>query len=83
MENENIVANSAVKNDELAAQRRRNNRKRQKRKLGWLFTLTGITALVLIVETYAWFVGMRTAKVSSFDVEIAAVDSLMLSTFFV
>ncbi|HHY96786.1 MAG TPA: hypothetical protein GYA04_01995, partial [Acholeplasma sp.] len=37
------------------------------------------TAVVLSVSTYAWFIGMRTVNVSSFDIEIASTDSLMLS----
>ncbi|MDD3187233.1 MAG: DUF5011 domain-containing protein [Bacilli bacterium] len=38
-----------------------------------------LTAIVLSVSTYAWFVGMRTVNVSSFDVQIASTDSLLLS----
>ena len=36
-------------------------------------------AILLTVATYAWFIGMKTVNVSSFDVEIAAIDSLLLS----
>jgi hypothetical protein len=36
-------------------------------------------ALVLAVSTYAWFIGMQTVHVTSFDVEIAVTDSLLLS----
>jgi len=38
-----------------------------------------LLAVVLSVSTYAWFIGMRTVNVSSFDVEIASTDSLLLS----
>ena len=38
-----------------------------------------LSALLLTVSTYAWFIGMQTVKVNSFEVKIAAVDSLMLS----
>ena len=36
-------------------------------------------AFILSTGTYAWFVGMKTVNVSSFDVEIAAIDGLSLS----
>ena len=38
-----------------------------------------LSALLLTVGTYAWFIGMQTVKVNSFEVKIASVDSLMLS----
>ena len=31
----------------------------------------GLCAIVLTVSTYAWFIGMKTVKVSSFDIDIA------------
>src|SRR5574344_673137 len=40
---------------------------------------TTLCAIILTVSTYAWFVGMKTVNVSSFDVTIAAIDSLSLS----
>jgi len=39
----------------------------------------GLCAVVLTVSTYAWFIGMKTVDVSSFDVSIAAIDGLSLS----
>ena len=51
-------------------------RTRRVRNLVVIFTLSTI---VLSVSTYAWFIGMRTVNVSSFDVEIATTDSLSLS----
>jgi hypothetical protein len=56
----------------------RPNRRRSKR-IRNLVTVSSLTAIVLSVSTYAWFIGMRTVNVSSFDVEIASTDSLMLS----
>jgi hypothetical protein len=44
-----------------------------------LIIFFALTAVILSVSTYAWFIGMRTVYVSSFDVEIAATDSLLLS----
>lgn len=35
--------------------------------------------LILGFSTYAWFIGMRTVNVTSFDIEIASTDSLYLS----
>ncbi len=44
-----------------------------------LVIVCSLIAIILTVSTYAWFIGMRTVNVSSFDVEIAVADSLMLS----
>jgi len=44
-----------------------------------LVTICAMAAVVVASSTYAWFIGMRTVNVSSFDVEIAATDSLLLS----
>jgi hypothetical protein len=44
-----------------------------------LVTICALAAVVVASSTYAWFIGMRTVNVSSFDVEIAATDSLLLS----
>ena len=38
-----------------------------------------LTAIILGAGTYAWFIGMKTVNVSSFDVQIAAIDGLSLS----
>ena len=44
-----------------------------------LVTICTLSSIVFIVATYAWFIGMRTVNVSSFDVTIATTDSLLLS----
>ena len=44
-----------------------------------LIVFCALTAIILTVTTYAWFIGMRTVNVSSFDIEIAVTDSLLLS----
>ncbi len=44
-----------------------------------LVVICTLAAIVLSASTYAWFIGMRTVNVSSFDVEIASTDSLLLS----
>ena len=38
-----------------------------------------ITAVVLIVETYAWFVGITTVNVSNFDIQVSSSESFELS----
>ena len=44
-----------------------------------LIILCLFCAIILGVSTYAWFIGMKTVNVSSFDVSIAAIDGLSLS----
>jgi hypothetical protein len=56
---------------------RRNGRRTKRIKN--LIVIMSLTAIIFSVSTYAWFIGMRTVNVSSFDVEIASTDSLLLS----
>ena len=56
---------------------KRNNK--QSRRIRNLVLLCSICAVVLVVSTYAWFIGMKTVRVSSFDVEIATTEGLFLS----
>ncbi len=44
-----------------------------------LVVICSFSAVLLMVATFAWFIGMRTVDVSSFDVQIASTDSLLLS----
>src|SRR5690554_5853784 len=44
-----------------------------------LIVICALTAIIIAVSTYAWFVGMQTVNVTNFDVEIEATDSLLLS----
>ncbi len=44
-----------------------------------LIILCFLTTIVFLISTYAWFVGTKTVDVSSFEVEIATTDSLLLS----
>ena len=57
---------------------KKRNKKHEKRLKKLVFTCV-LVAIILSVSTYAWFVGMKTVNVSSFDVEIAAIDQLSLS----
>ena len=49
------------------------------RKIRNLVLVCVLSALLLTVSTYAWFIGMQTVNVTQFEIEIAGVDSLMLS----
>lgn len=53
----------------------RNNRK----KIRNLIIICSFCAIILTVSTYAWFVGMKTVNVSSFDIDIATTEGLFLS----
>ncbi|HHT38514.1 MAG TPA: hypothetical protein GXZ95_03780, partial [Mollicutes bacterium] len=53
--------------------------RRRASRIGKIVVLTTLTAVMLSVSTYAWFIGMRVVNVSSFDVEIASTESLLLS----
>ena len=54
------------------------NRK-QSRKVRNLVILCAMCAVILTVSTYAWFIGMKTVKVSTFDIDIATTEGLYLS----
>ncbi len=51
----------------------------QNRRIRNLIIIFALTAVIVSVSTYAWFIGMRTVGVSSFDVNISSTESLMLS----
>ena len=53
--------------------------RRHARRVKRLALICTLCTVILVVSTYAWFIGMRTVNVSSFDVEIAATDGLTLS----
>ena len=56
---------------------KRNSKKNKKvRNLVLVCTLT---AILLTVSTYAWFIGMKTVKVNEFEVKIATTEGLFLS----
>ena len=54
------------------------NSKRTKKVRNLVIVCT-LTAILLTVSTYAWFIGMQTVKVNQFEIEIAGVDNLLLS----
>ena len=53
--------------------------KKQARRLRNLVMICTICAVVLTVSTYAWFIGMKTVNVSTFDINIATTEGLYLS----
>ena len=53
--------------------------KKQARRLRNLVMLCALCAVVLTVSTYAWFIGMKTVNVSTFDIDIATTEGLYLS----
>ena len=56
----------------------RPNKKRIKR-IRNLVVSSVFMAMFFSITTYAWFIGMRTVNVSTFDVQIASTESLLLS----
>ena len=53
--------------------------KKQARRLRNLIMMCTVCAVVLTVSTYAWFIGMKTVNVSTFDIDIATTEGLFLS----
>ena len=53
--------------------------KKHARRVKRLALICTMCTLILVVSTYAWFIGMKTVSVSTFDVEIAATKGLYLS----
>ena len=54
------------------------NSKKNKRVRNLVLVCT-LTAILLTVSTYAWFIGMKTVKVNEFEVKIATTEGLFLS----
>lgn len=54
------------------------NKKHEKRVKSLVF-VSIISAIILTVSTYAWFIGMQTVSVNAFEVNIAAAEGLALS----
>lgn len=67
-----------TENNEMTLKKKQRN-KRKTRKIALLFFLTGLTAILLIVETYAWFVGTTTIKANSFEIGVSSGDAFDMS----
>jgi len=52
---------------------------KKSKKIRKLIIFCSLTSFIFIFATYAWFIGMRQVNVSSFEIEIASTDSLLLS----
>ena len=52
---------------------------RHAKKIRNLVIICFMCAVIISTGTYAWFIGMKTVNVSSFDVEIATTEGLFLS----
>ena len=52
---------------------------KHERRVKKLIVASTLCAIILGISTYAWFIGMKTVNVSSFDVTIATTESLSLS----
>ena len=56
---------------------KRNGKK--SRKIRRMILACTLSAIVLIVATYTWFIGMRTVSVNPFEIKIATTEGLFLS----
>ena len=56
---------------------KRNGKK--SRKIRKLILACTLSAVVLIVSTYTWFIGIQTVRVSPFEITIATTEGLFLS----
>ena len=52
---------------------------KQSKKIRNLVVICVLCGIVLATSTYAWFIGMRTVNVSSFDINVASTEGLYLS----
>ncbi len=56
-----------------------NRNKKREQRIRKMIIACALAAVVLTASTFAWFIGMQTVNVASFDVNIAAIDGLSLS----
>ena len=56
-----------------------NNNNKHSKKIRNLIVICFMCAVIISTGTYAWFIGMKTVNVSSFDVDIATTEGLFLS----
>ena len=53
--------------------------KRKRRKIFLLLIVVFVTAITLVFETYAWFIGLSTVSTSNFDVQVSSAGGLEVS----
>ena len=56
----------------------KSNSKKSKKVRKLIITCT-LSAIVLIVSTYTWFIGMQTVNVNPFEISVATTEGLFLS----
>ena len=56
-----------------------NRNKKQTKRIRNLIIITALSAIIFTVSTYAWFVGSQMVNVTSFDINVVASESLLLS----
>lgn len=56
-----------------------NTRKKRERRTKKILFTTGLTAVVFVVATYAWFIGTVQAAVEPFEIDIKSSDGITLS----
>lgn len=59
--------------------KQKSGRKKQERRTKKILFTTGLTAVVFVVATYAWFIGTMQASVDAFEIDIKTSDGLTLS----
>ena len=55
------------------------DRKQLHRRVFKMISIAGLTLVVLVVATYAWFIGITTVSVEQFQVEIETLQGLQIS----
>lgn len=74
MNNSEQINNEQVKNLELGVEQ-----KRRKRRTKKLIFMIGATAIVFVVATYAWFLGISQVNVENFEISVKSAEGLTLS----
>ena len=70
-------------NDNIKEMENSNIKKRAKklrRKYNKLVFIIGLTAVICIVSTYAWFIGINVVKVEPIELSIKVSEGLLIST---
>ena len=52
---------------------------KKRKKTASVITLLGFTSLVLMVATYAWFIGITQVAVDEFEIEVKSSEGLTIS----
>lgn len=67
-----------IENSEATLNIKKKSNKRKTKKIALLIMLIGITAVLLVVETYAWFVGTSSITANSFEITVSTGDKDLL-----